>query len=122
MTTKTLFFPRIQRRSTYSTQTEYSAYKEEIRIDCHGRCVYCDQHENEIGQQRFTLDHFRPKSRFPSLTHKPTNLLYACHTCNNNKDRVWITGKDQQTFVGDKGFVDPFDCDRLEYFGVLSDG
>lgn len=56
-----LFFPLLKRREQYSVKrdgkyyADYSRYKEEIRVDCLGRCVYCDTHENELNAQALWL-------------------------------------------------------------------
>ena len=39
------------------------------------------------GQQ--TIDHFRPRSRFPGLTFDWINLVYACRRCNEAKADSW---------------------------------
>ncbi len=54
-------------------------------------CAYCeDTCKGEV-------DHFRPKSRFPSLIYTWSNLVLACHDCNNVKGSKWP----------EFGFVDP---------------
>ena len=35
------------------------------------------------------MEHYRPKSRFPSLAAIYSNLFYACSTCNIFKDDYW---------------------------------
>ena len=77
MPTDCLFFPKLRRRKQYRTNRDgeyyanYQEYKQEIRQDCLGRCVYCDCHENELsGQTGMDIDHFRPKAKFPKLDTK----------------------------------------------------
>ena len=36
-----------------------------------------------------TVDHFRPRDRFPTLAFDWLNLVYACHRCNQRKDNQW---------------------------------
>ena len=54
-----LFFPNLRRREQYRTNSNgeyyanYQEYKQEIRKDCLGRCVYCDLHENELGGNEY---------------------------------------------------------------------
>lgn len=125
MSYKGLFFPILRRRSSYPTRTKYSRYRQEIREDCQGRCVYCDVHENEIGgADDMTIDHFRPKTfpQFRSLQHDPENLMWSCNTCNQNKRSLWPAIGTPYTFVGRKGFIDPFKEDRRSYFDIASNG
>ena len=129
MPTDCLFFPKLRRRKQYCTNrngeyyTNYREYKQEIRRDCLGRCVYCDLHENELGGQTvMEIDHFRPRGKFPRLANNPHNLVWSCATCNNKKSNHWSALGTNDTFVGNKGFIDPFEENRLDYFEVGSDG
>ena len=124
-----LFLPKLRRRKQYPTKSngEYYAshgdYRQEIRQDCLGRCVYCDLHENEMsGQTVMEIDHFRPKDKFPKLANNPHNLVWSCPTCNNRKSNDWPALNPKDTFVGNEGFIDPFKENRLDYFKVQSDG
>jgi 5-methylcytosine-specific restriction endonuclease McrA len=95
-----LFFPRLQRRSNYSVKRtgdfyEYSHYKQEIREDCLGRCVYCDSHENEVGgHECMELDHFKPKKydEHKHLINHPSNLVWSCRGCNRLKTSITTQG------------------------------
>ena len=129
MPTDCLFFPKLRRRKQYCTNrngeyyTNYREYKQEIRRDCLGRCVYCDLHENELGGQTvMEIDHFRPRGKFPRLANNPHNLVWSCATCNNKKSNHWPALGTNDTFVGNKGFIDSFEENRLDYFEVGSDG
>ena len=126
-----LFFPKLTRREAYRTREDgrpyanYREYKLEIREDCLGRCVYCDIHENESGgANNMCLDHFRPKSlqQFQHLSNDPSNLVWSCDTCNRAKWNHWPAQGTDETVLNGEGFMDPFTCDRREYFGVLTDG
>lgn len=123
MANRALYFPRLERRKTYSTFSAYREYRQEIREDCQGRCVYCDAHENEIGgAESMTLDHFRPKDKFGHLAHDPSNLVWSCQTCNRNKSNYWPAIGTTSTFVKRGGFVDPFTEDMHEYFSIEASG
>jgi len=123
MANRTLYFPKLKRRAKYSIFTSYRQYRQEIREDCQGRCVYCDVHENEIGGQEFmTLDHFRPKDKYTGLQHDPTNLLWSCTICNSSKANCWPAYGSTKTHVKRRGFVDPFSEDLHGYFDVAADG
>src|SRR5581483_7766190 len=125
MSFEALFFPVLIRRKRYSNYKKHSDYRQEIREDCQGRCVYCDAHENELGGAEYmTLDHLRPKSyrQYTGLAHNPTNLLWSCHTCNNKKENHWPAIGTSHTFIGAKGFLDPFLHNRRDYFSVKDTG
>jgi hypothetical protein len=130
----TEFFAPLKRRSSYTAKRNgnfysYEYYREhyrhEIAEDCVGRCVYCDCHENEVGgREAMELDHFRPWSRaeFIHLKNDPTNFLHVCGRCNRLKGANWPSTKAGEPHDGVIGFIDPFGCDRRDYFGVNADG
>ena len=124
-----LFFSKLRRREQYRTKRDgkyyanYQEYRQEIRQDCLGHCVYCDCHENELsGQIGMRIDHFRPKEKFPMLVNDPYNLVWSCDFCNSNKSNHWPALGTNDAFVGNEGFIDPFEENRLDYFKVQSDG
>lgn len=129
MAVDSLFFPKLNRRKQYRTNREgeyyagYQEYRQEIRQDCLGHCVYCDCHENELsGQTGMHIDHFRPKEKFPELVNSPHNLVWSCAPCNRQKSDHWPALGTNDTFVGNVGFIDPFEENRLDYFEVQCDG
>lgn len=131
MPTDSLFFPLLKRREQYRTKKNgeyyatYGEYKQEVREDCLGRCVYCDAHENELGgPTSMNLDHFRPEKyqEFKHLVNDPRNLVWACRACNRGKWDHWPALGTDGTVMGNEGFVDPFVEDRRDYFDVKSDG
>jgi hypothetical protein len=126
-----LFFPSISRRVDYPKSNrgefyaDYSVYREHIRQDCLGRCVYCDSHENENGGPRhMNLDHFRPKSlpRFARLINDPGNLVWTCAGCNGLKGNKWPDENSDDCIIGNIGFVEPFSENYKIYFDIQSDG
>jgi hypothetical protein len=125
-----LFFPTLVRRDAYSRRRdgqyyEYRHYKQEIREDCLGRCVYCDSHENEVGgQECMELDHFRPKKfdEYKHLINDPSNLVWTCRGCNRLKSDVWPTLGSEVLVVDGQGFIDPFNETRADYFELLPSG
>lgn len=123
-----IFLPNLHRRDVYKTTMDgnyysnYGEYRQEIREDCWGRCIYCDLHENELGGvQHMEIDHFRPQSSFTcdkNDVHNPINLMWSCRGCNNTKSNTWNSDE-----YGDPNiFIDPFENNRKEYFNVLDDG
>ena len=130
MNRRDLYFPKLTREQVYKKDPEgqyfnYGKYKNDVRTDCLGRCVYCDIHENENGgPENMQLDHFRPSSnpRFEHLTNDPRNLHWSCAKCNRLKSNHWPSENDSLTFEDEAGFIDPFSEDRSEYFKVCITG
>lgn len=56
------------------------------------KCTLCGHHAAA------TLDHYLPKSRFPSLAVNPLNLVPCCRDCNTHKGRKLVTDAGSQTF------------------------
>ena len=62
---------------------DYQKYRPYLRADFLSHCAYCTGHENELGgSDHFDIDHWRPKSKFPSLINIYRNLYYSCRGCN----------------------------------------
>ncbi len=123
MPNKPVHFPKLERRLKYPSRSSYRAYRQEIREDCLGRCVYCDAHENEIGgREVMTLDHFRPREHYKWLVNAPNNLVWCCTKCNELKGSKWPALGTSDTVSGNDGFIDPFAEDRNNYFEVKIDG
>jgi len=53
----------------------------QVETNCH--CSFCDGFPLDTTGE--TIEHFRPKSRFPRLSYVWTNLFYCCNYCNGNK-------------------------------------
>jgi hypothetical protein len=124
-----LFFPILPARSNYQKNrydqyhADYTVYREAVRRDCLGRCIYCDIHENENGgKANMNLDHFRPKGKFPDLHSNPNNLHWSCAECNNLKSDHWPAESPDSTIKDEQGFVDPFTENRKDYFKVAPNG
>lgn len=68
----------------------YQEYKPMLRKLFNHSCCYCTifEGENKIGF--FHVEHFKPKSKFPTFECTYENLLYACHKCNVYKSDHWI--------------------------------
>lgn len=56
-----------------------------------GLCGYCE------ADCKGEVDHFRPKSRFPSRVYQWSNWVFSCHDCNHSKGGEWPK----------TGYVDP---------------
>ncbi len=72
------------------TVTDYKTYRPALRDEFKYACGYCENREPELGgSEAFHVDHYRPKSKFPHLICKYTNLIYSCRYCNRNKGDYW---------------------------------
>ena len=54
---------------------------------CERSCEWPNSYSNSPNQE--TIDHFRPRSRFPGLWLDWLNLVYSCHRCNQAKSGSW---------------------------------
>jgi hypothetical protein len=106
---------RPSRRSDVPRHNSYQRYKPYLREDFTYACAYCGVHENEGGGPRFfTVEHYRPKSRFPKLRNEYRNLLYACAVCNGYKGDDWPS---DDPVADGRGYLDPCDHDLGEHIG-----
>lgn len=63
-----------------------------LRADFGQCCAYCEnecQESDGTASNRGTIDHFRPRSRFPEQWLDWLNLVYACRRCNDTKGNLW---------------------------------
>lgn len=67
-------------------------YDKLILSSPHNICPYCT-----IKLVK-TIDHFLPKSEYPTLSVIPTNLVPCCRDCNTEKKISYPTERDSQTF------------------------
>jgi 5-methylcytosine-specific restriction endonuclease McrA len=132
------FFQALKRRDQYETDPEsggyyeYPRYRQAIAEDCLFRCVYCDSHEDMIGgREAMEIDHFKPwgkkfkpeqEQKFSHLKHEPSNLVHSCGVCNGFKWSHWPTEDPSVCFDHEKGWVDPFELVRADFFAVEQDG
>ena len=67
-------------------QSDYQAYRQDVREDFQRCCAYCLRPESVTGgEEQFQLDHFKPKSIYPTLINEYYNLYWACGACNRFK-------------------------------------
>ncbi len=76
--------------ATIPTSGTYSQWKPQLAIEAGSQCVYCCIPESKFGGLRnFHVEHYRPKSIFPTLTNDYGNLFFACGVCNIFKSDDW---------------------------------
>ncbi len=71
-------------------------------------CSFCDAFPVQ-GVSKETVEHFRPKSRFPELAYTWSNLYYCCDACQCAKGEKW----DELLIKPD---ADDFSCSRYFEF------
>ncbi len=92
---------------TYSGKElkDYKRYKDPLEKDFKERCGYtCCQQIWFGGKKNFQIDHFKPKSIYPELETKYSNLVYSCSYVNRAK------GNDDGTYL------DPVEVDYNLHF------
>ncbi len=108
------------RRQTSPTPPNPSSYRSLVRQDFSQCCAYCLLHELLAGgASNFELDHFRPKSLFPSLAEDYFNLYYSCHVCNQYKGASWPSAELSRMGFG---FLDFCQESFSEHFRERADG
>ena len=71
-------------------------FHEDLSRAFSGLCGYCEEYTDG------DIDHFRPRSKFPSLVYEWGNWILACQYCNRTKSSKWP----------DEGYIDP--CTSVE--------
>lgn len=86
----------------------WSEFRSPLSSRSAGTCWYCERQcepASEAGGKAATVDHFKPRSRFPELTYEWTNWVFSCRRCNeDNKQDKWPP----------LGYVDPSASDEQE--------
>jgi hypothetical protein len=79
-----------------------------LRLEFDYRCAYCLASETEVASGEaygaFEVEHFRPESRFETLAHQYSNLMWTCGTCNAAKADYWPSPAQE---AAGKCWVDP---------------
>ncbi len=78
-----------ERFSNKNYKNSYIYYRE-IR-DSEDKCPYCSYITRQVSQ----LDHYLPKSIFPSLAITINNLVPICSECNSNKDNYYSINENE---------------------------
>ena len=89
-------------------------FRSELAARFNNKCGYCERicGGTRGGPRSSTIDHFKPRSKFPDLTFVWGNWVLSCYECDEIKGAQWADG----------GFVDPCADDVMErpeaYFDV----
>ena len=101
-----------EKRKT-DTKYKHLQVKETLVAMFHGKCAYCESKITHIDYGH--IEHYRPKSLFPSLTFDWSNLLLACGICNGAKG-------DRFPEISDGGpIINPCDDDVDNHFEFFYD-
>ena len=83
------------------TDSSWREFRRNLGDRSDGMCWYCERRCDpaaEVGDRAATLDHFRPRSRFPNLAYNWSNWIFSCRRCNSEyKQDRWPND----------GYVDP---------------
>ena len=79
---------------------------------CHQKCAYCETRLDAMAEA--AVEHFKPKSLFPSLVYEWANYFLGCFGCNGAKSDKWPPGGGS--------YVRPDDGDPMAQFIFHEDG
>lgn len=91
-------------------QRDYRKYRNQLAADFNNCCGYCGDMDKPRAEH-FEIDHFVPQKMDSSMSTTYSNLVYACHSCNNAKRAKWPTGDINSPNDGLQGWIDPCDGD-----------
>ena len=101
---------RYRRKLNPPSYVDYSRYKPFLKQEFTSQCVYCRLPDGLKGEDSFSVDHYRPQSKFPDLVTTYVNLFYACSGCNRRKGAFWPTDAQWRA----KQFI-PNPCDHVMF-------
>ena len=90
--------------SNPSQHNYWTVFAADLRGRFNDKCGYCERRFEPAGELQSSVDHFRPRSRFPRLVYEWGNWVSSCQGCNFEKADQWP----------DTGYVDPCASDLLE--------
>ena len=100
-----------QNRGQAPPDSFWREYRADLGARSNYECWYCGrQCAAAAGEKSPTVDHFRPRSKFPELTYQWSNWVFSCRRCNGYKADRWPeTGYGNATGFGyvDPGAADP---------------
>ena len=87
------------------TDSHWGEFRSALGSITNNICWYCERQTQAVGGWAPTVDHFRPRSRFPHLVYVWSNWVYSCQRCNvEYKKDKWP----------ESGYVDPCAADIAE--------
>jgi len=84
-----------KKAKVYADRFRTKDIKDSLEIIYNKKCAYCEQtvirNSEEQTDDKSTIEHYRPKSKYYWLAYSWDNLLWCCHKCNENKDNAFNT-------------------------------
>lgn len=113
---------------------QWKSIKKRLLAISRNKCSYCESASG--GDQHGQVEHYKPKSIFPTGAYDWDNYLYSCEKCNHSKSNKWpetgayvrpdVLGFDPDVFTfADDGTIDSTDRDgkaTIADFGLDRDG
>lgn len=100
-----LFRNTVPKRTCTKKYSDYHKYKDFLSEDFNHKCGYTNCSDKWFGGKRtFQIDHFKPKSIYPTLITEYSNLVYCCSYVNRAKSDD-----------DNPNYVDPCDMDLNEH-------
>jgi uncharacterized protein (TIGR02646 family) len=97
--------------------SKYTQYKASLRPCFRSRCAYCLVPDDRLGGvEGMTVDHFKPRDRYPELLLVWTNLYYSCPVCNEHYKKNHPTAEEEALGLG---LVDPCAHDPEMHFRLM---
>ena len=98
--------------------------KEQLNVIYNSKCAYCEEKITKTNadnlrdkeEQSHTIEHYRPKSKYPWLAYSWDNLLWCCVTCNKNKDNNFNIENEKVMY--EESFLDSIHKSNLLYNDV----
>ncbi len=99
--------------ATYQGQKVNQLIEDDLRNMTQNHCAFCDIFP--LRQSGRTIEHFRPKTRFPKESHLWTNLFYCCHACQEKGEQFDenLIKPDEVGYEFSSFFVCRFDGDAI---------
>ena len=105
-------------RSNVPPKNSYSDYREDMRRDFYYSCAYCTIMETEAAGLEFAIDHYKPKSKFPSEEKDYNNLMWSCKHCNSYKGNFFPSPLQEKK---DHRIIRPDEEDPRDHYHLLND-
>ena len=107
----TFAYPKIRHARTQNPPqySNYRSFKPHLQKEFARTCVYCRQPDSVAPGLNFTVDHYKPQSKFPEEATNYDNLYYCCPACNSRKKDHW------PNFGGTSTRFIPNPCDHVMF-------
>lgn len=111
-------YPKLRHVRTESPPPwrDYRRYKRVLQREFTRQCVYC-RRPDVFSEAAFGVDHYKPKSRFPTLVGTYANLFYCCSACNSHKREFWPEAEELEN-----GYFVPNPCDHAMFSHLRYNG